>query len=407
MEGLLDDLTVVDISSFAAAPTAAAMLADLGARVIKVEAAGGDPIRGMLQAGRVAEGEPKVDHPFEFMNRGKESIELDLRSDEGVGVIHRLVGQADVVILNMLSARRQRFSIDVDQLHAIKPDLVIGLLTGYGEEGPETNRPGYDITAFFSRSGLLGGLTQRGGEPPAVRPAQGDHTTSMAFFGGILAALRRRDRTGEGQVVEVSLMHTAAFTIGVDLAAALIDGRTKYSRGRHETITPMMQAYRCADDRWIYLAMPDRGGTWEQFCRALGRSDLADNPDYADAKGRYTHNAELMATLDQTMATKTFEEWADILDRNDCIWGPVNDPALAASDPQMQAAGVFTEIDHPEAGTFRTVAVPFKIRGDDTIRPRGAAPVVGQHGEKILAELGYDADQIASLHSAGVVGGGS
>ncbi|MEL7207109.1 MAG: CoA transferase, partial [Actinomycetota bacterium] len=181
MASPLDGIRVVEIASFAAAPTAAAIMADLGAEVIKVEAIGGDPIRGLMKQAKVPEGEVKLDHPFQFINRGKQSIELNLDDPDGVAVAHRLVETADVVILNLLPDRRRRFQIDVEQLHAIKPDLVIGLLSGYGEQGEEINRPGYDLTAFFARSGLIGGMAPPGQAPPHPRPGQGDHTTSMAI----------------------------------------------------------------------------------------------------------------------------------------------------------------------------------------------------------------------------------
>ncbi|MEM8924037.1 MAG: CoA transferase [Actinomycetota bacterium] len=407
MAAPLDGIRVVEIASFAAAPTAAAIMADLGAEVIKVEAIGGDPIRGLMKQAKVPEGEINPDYVFQFINRGKRSIELNLDDPAGVDVAHRLIATADVVILNLLPDRRRRFQIDVEHLHAVKPDLVIGLLSGYGEQGEEINRPGYDMTAFFARSGLIGGMAPPGQAPPHPRPGQGDHTTSMALFGGLMAALRGRDLTGEGQVIETSLLRTASFTIGVDLATAVVDGNPTPDRPREKALSVMLEAFQCADGRWIQFAMPGRKGAWEQFCHAIEREDLIDHELYATGKLRYQNMPPLIATVEETMATRTSEEWAVRLDEHRCIWAPVNDAASAAQDPQVRAAGVFAEVTHPEVGTFETVGAPFRMPDNPEVGPRGPAPEVGQHSIEILTDLGYSTDEITALSDGGVVSGPS
>ena len=224
MTAPLNGVRVIEFANFAAAPSATAIMADLGAEVIKVEAIGGDPIRGLMKQATVAEGESNPDHPFQFINRGKKGIELNLDSAAGADVARQLIAKCDVVVMNLLKERRQRFGLDTDDLFQIKPDLVIGLLSGYGEVGDETNRPGYDVTAFFSRSGVYSGGTAPGSAPPHARPGSGDHTTSLALFGAIMSGLRSRDVTGEGQVVEASLLRTATWTISLDLVTSLVDG---------------------------------------------------------------------------------------------------------------------------------------------------------------------------------------
>ncbi len=404
MTSPLEGVRVVEIASFAAAPTAAAIMADLGAEVIKVEAIGGDPIRGLMKQAKVAEGEVNPDYPFQFINRGKQSIELNLDDPAGVAVAHRLVAVADVVILNLLPERRQRFQLDVDQLHEIKPDLVIGLLSGYGEQGEEINRPGYDMTAFFARSGLIGGMTPPGGVPPHPRPGQGDHTTSMALFGGLMAGLRGRDVSGEGQVIETSLVRTAAFTIGVDLSTAVVDGRPNPDRPRDKSISAMLEAFQCSDGRWIQFAMPDRSDAWSRFCNALHREDLIDHENYSSGRLRYRNMPPLIALIDETVGERPFDYWAPRLDEHNCIWAPINDAASAAQDPQVRAAGVFEPVEHPEAGSFETVGAPFRMPGNDEVGPRGPAPERGQHSADILGQLlGYSDDEIADLADKGVV----
>jgi crotonobetainyl-CoA:carnitine CoA-transferase CaiB-like acyl-CoA transferase len=400
----LEGIRVVEIASFAAAPTAAAVMADLGAEVIKVEAVGGDPIRGLMRQAKLPEGQVNPDHPFQFMNRGKQSIELDLDDPDGVAVAHDLVARADVVVLNMLRDRRRRFQVDVDQLHALKPDLVIGLLSGYGEQGEEINRPGYDVTAFFSRSGLSGGMIPAGGAPPHPRPGQGDHTTSIALFGALMTGLRARDISGEGQVVEVSLLRTAAFTTAIDLSTAVVDGRPTYDRPREKSISAMLEAFECADGRWIQFAMPDRADAWSNFCSALHREDLVEHENYATGRLRYQNMTPLVAALDETVGERPLDYWAPRLDQYGCIWAPINDAASAAQDPQVRAAGVFEEIEHPRAGRFETIGAPFRMPGNTDVGVKGPAPERGEHSQRILADLlGYDPERIAELAAKGVV----
>ena len=406
MSSPLDGIRIIEFANFAAAPTAGAIMADLGAEVIKVEAIGGDPIRGLMKQAKVGEGEVNPDHPFQFINRGKRSIELALNDPAGRDVAHQLVATADIVITNLLPDRRRRFGLDVDDLHAIKPDLVIGLLSGYGEQGDEIDRPGYDVTAFFSRSGLYGGMTPPGGVPPHARPGQGDHTTAMALFGGLMAGLRGRDQTGEGQVIEASLLRTASFTIAVDLCTALVDGEPHHDRPREHSISAMLEAFQCSDGRWIQFTMPDIGDAWHRFCAALERDDLAADEDLATGRGRYRNTGRLMTTLDESIGSMPFDHWAPRLDEHRCIWAPINDAASAVTDPQVRATGAFETIDHPTAGRFETVAAPFRMPLNDEVGVRGPAPEPGEHTVELLSGLlGLSDDEVSDLTERGIVSG--
>ena len=404
MTAPLDGIRVIEFANFAAAPSATAIMADLGAEVIKVEAIGGDPIRGLMKQAKTADGEHNPDHPFQFINRGKKGIELNLDSKSGADIARQLVSKCDVVVMNLLKERRQRFGLDTSDLLSIKPDLVIGLLSGYGEVGEEINRPGYDVTAFFSRSGVFGGGTAPGGPPPHARPGSGDHTTSIALFGAVMAGLRSRDITGEGQVVEASLLRTATWTISLDLVTSLVDGKPAYDRPREKGLSAMLEAFQASDGRWLQFAMPDTGDAWQRFCVALDREDLLSREEFSTGRLRYQNMTELLSTLDESIGSKPADHWIPRLDEHKCIWAPINDSASAVEDPQVRATGAFETITHPVVGDFETVAAPFRMHDSPEVRVKGPAPEKGQHTTEVLKELlDLSEVEIANLESDGVV----
>lgn len=403
MTSPLEGVRVVEFANFAAAPSSVAIMADLGAEVIKVEAVGGDPLRGLMKQVQLPEGQHNPDHAFQFINRGKKSIQINLEDPAGVELAHKLVATADVVLTNLLPSRRKRFGLAVEDLLAIKPDLVVGLLSGYGEVGDEIDRPGYDVTAFFSRSGLHGSSIPPGGSPPHARPGQGDHITGIAMFAALMTGLRARDMTGEGQVVEASLLRTATWTIALDLATSLVDGKPAYDRPRERALSPMLEAFKCSDGRWLQFTMPDTGDAWERFCTALDREDLIEHEDYTTGRKRYHSIGALLATLDETLRSKPVDYWARRLDEQRCIWAPVNDTAMAVVDPQVRATGAFETIEHPKAGNFETVAAPFRIHTSPEVGVRGPAPDKGEHTAELLAELGFDEDAVHDLTERGIV----
>ncbi|MEZ5279926.1 MAG: CoA transferase [Acidimicrobiales bacterium] len=388
----LGDIRVLEIANWAAAPSAGAIMADLGADVIKVEAPSGDSIRGMMRQAAVPP-EQNPDHSFQFMNRGKRSVALDLGSPEGAAAVRHIATTCDVVITNLVPERRKRFGLDVDDFLAVKPDLVIGLFSGYGEEGDESSRLGYDTTAFFARSGIQGSIP--GPEGPArFRPGMGDHTSGLSLFGALMAGLRARDRTGEGQVVEATLLRTAMWTVAIDVVPAVADAKPANPRLRSETVNPMVEPFKCADGKWIQLTNPNPN-VWDRFCASIRRPDLAEAP-YDTPKGRFVRNAELMNELDREFATRARAAWGKLLDAGRITWAPINDTVEALNDPQVRATGAFEPIDHPTYGTFDTVASPFRMR-TATSKVRGPAPGVGQHTAEVLAEVGMDPADIEAL----------
>ncbi len=392
MAAPLDDIRVISIESWMAAPSASAVLADLGADVIKVEPLSGDPMRGLSRPAKVDTAFKDYDLQFDVDNRGKRSVAVALDTDAGASLVQRLVGGAHIFMCNLLTHRQARFGLDPKSLLQLNPKLVHATLTGYGTTGPEAKRPGYDVTAFFGRSGLYDSSREGdAGTVPMARPAQGDHTTGLAMVGAILAALRLAERSGVGQVVETSLYETAVWTQASDYGVTAVDRAPVRRRARHEMLTPTANRYPCGDGKWVVFNMPEESA-WPRLCRVIGREAWLDEPRFADARSRYRNMAELVDGIDAALSSRSRDEWGAIFDAHGVIWGPVLAIHEVASDPQADAIGLFPELTHAQHGTYRTVNVPMRFHTAE-VKPRASAPTIGQHSRAVLSELGFaDAD---------------
>jgi len=399
----LDDITVLEIDNWMAAPSAGALLADLGATVIKIEPLTGDPMRDLTRPPKLDD--PKLaayDYQFDVDNRGKQSIAVALDTPEGAALVHRLVKTADIFMCNLLKHRQERFSLDSEHLLTINPKLVHATLTGYGTDGPEAWRPGYDVTAFFGRSGLYDAMREGDdGEVPMARPAQGDHTAGLAFVAGMLAALRQAERSGEGQAVETSLFETAIWTQASDFSVTAMDRAPVRKRARKEMLTPTANRYPCGDGKWIVFNMPEPKH-WPAFATAIGRADLLENEDFATPKDRYRRMAELTDLIDEALAAKSRDEWGPIFDEAGVIWGPVLGLHEVADDPQAHALGLFPEVNHPDIGNYRTVNIPMRF-GNTDVKPRGPAPLLGEHTRSVLANAGIPDSEVDALLTQNIV----
>ena len=392
----LDDITIVEVDSWMAAPSAGAILADLGARIIKIEPLNGDPMRKMGRPAKIDADIGSHDFQFDVDNRGKQSICLDLRQKEALDIVMQLCQKADVFMCNLLTKRQKKYRLDPESLLAINPKLVHATLTGYGTRGPEAWRPGYDSTAFFGRSGLHDAMREgEAGLVPMPRPAQGDHVTGLALVGAILAAIRQVDRTGEGQVVETSLYEAAVWTLASDYAVTLVDQHPVRKRSREEELSPMLNRYPCGDGRWIVFNMPE-ASWWPAFCLALARPEWQEDERFASARGRYRRMAELVPAIDEILAQKSRDEWGEIFDAHGIIWAPVLSVHEVIDDPQAAAINLFPSLTAPGLGDYRTIRIPMHFHTLD-ILPSTPAPQRGEHTHKILTDLGYSAAEIEAL----------
>jgi len=398
----LDGVRVVEVAGWMAAPGAAAMMADLGADVIKVEPMRGDPLRGVI---RQPETDPPLDAPFQLDNRGKRGVAVALDRPEGQELVRRLVDGADVFLNNLLARRQQKFGLDAATLMARNPRLVHATLTGYGLEGPDAARPGFDITAFFGRGGITHSITEPGEQAPRARPAQGDHAAALAMLAAVLAGLRVVERTGAGQVVDVNLLATAAWTMGTDLSSTLVDGQDPLTLGRRRRRHALQESFRTADGRWILLFMPEPHW-WPRFCAAVGRPAWARDPRLETFAARLEHMPDVTDLMDALFGERTLAEWGQVLDGADLTWAPAATVSEVAADPHAAAAGTFPVVSHPVAGDFRTVAVPMRLPGQD-IGPRGPAPDLGQHTREVLSELGLSQAELDALTTDGTVSDGT
>ena len=393
MIGPLEGIRVVEIASYVAAPAAGALLADLGAEVVKIEIPGGEVYRHSTPRRLGYHSEfPEAPH-FQMDNRGKRSLVLDLGRESARRALERVLDRADVLLTNLLPSRLSRYALDAASLRRERPALILASLTGYGMDGPEADRPGFDYAAYWARTGFMDQLREPDAPPAFLRGGVGDHAASLALCTGILAALRTRDRTGEGQIVAVSLLHVGFYILGNDAANALATGQDPPRHHRDRARNPLWNHYRTRDDRWLFLVMIESQRYWADFCAAISREELRDDPRFADAIPRYRNSEALCGALAEHFATRTLAEWEVALDAKRLIWSPVRTLSEALYDEQARANGVFAPVDHPVAGRYETVTAPIRLSAHPMPGAR-SAPALGADGEQILAEVGMTAEEI-------------
>jgi crotonobetainyl-CoA:carnitine CoA-transferase CaiB-like acyl-CoA transferase len=369
-------------------------MSDLGANVIKIEPLQGDAMRGMFRPARSQTREGTIDAGFHVDNRGKRSVAIAIDKPEGAELVKRLVAGADVFVTNLTPERQARFGLSVANIQELNDHIVHATLSGYGPVGPDADRAGFDVTAFFGRGAVIESMTDQGQDAPYSRPGQGDHITGLSLLAAVLSALRLVEKTGIGQVVNVSLFGTSAWTMATDLSSVLVDGREPMKRDRRHVTSAIANRYRCSDGRWILLNMPD-AQWWQRFCVALANQALSDDPRFQSSKDRYDHMPELVDTVSEILLQKTLPQWMKIFDRAGLIVAPAASLTELADDPQARANDMFPTIDVVDE-TIRTVAVPFKIQ-DAQVAPRGPGPAIGQHTSQVLQSVGVSPEEIERL----------
>lgn len=398
---MLEGIRVIEYATYMAAPGAGCILRDWGADVVKIEPPGGDPIRLFFRT----IGTDYPDNPvFDFDNRGKQSIIIDTSKAEGQALIRELVKDADVFLTNVRPGGLARSGLDYDSLKQLNPKLVYCSLSGYGLEGPDADRPGFDIASFWSRTGVANLTIPKGGEPFPLRTAFGDHTTSIAAAAGICAALVEAQRTGNGRLVEASLFRTGLYTMGSDLAIQLFFGRVASTKGRHEQNVPISNFYQSKDEKWFCIVARQGETDWAPLCRVINRPELATDPRFNNAKGRRANNAEVVNILDAGFGAYDMKVLAERLDAESIAWAPVQTLAEVASDPQAFAAGaiVQTPSSKGDGSTYASPASPVRFPGADD-GPKGPSPAPGEHTRHVLASLGRSEADIETLYKSGIV----
>jgi crotonobetainyl-CoA:carnitine CoA-transferase CaiB-like acyl-CoA transferase len=399
-EEAFSGLRVVELAQWVFVPVAGALLADWGADVIRVERLDGDPYRGLATQG-IGTDSGGVNLSMALANRGKRSVALDLRSEQGREALGRLLETADVFLTNFRPGALRRLGLDSETLTARFPKIIYARGHGFGVRGPDADMPGYDSSAFWARGGMGHVLTPPDRDQPvSQRGAMGDRNGAMALAFGMAAALLRRERTGQGSVVDVSLLATAMWTLSSDVLAALQGGRPRSPEGREASPNPLVGTYRTSDGRHIQLVFLQGDRYWADLCALFGRPDLAADPRFADMASRRENRVACSAELDAEFGRRTFEECKELLAGIDAPWAPMQAVEELLDDPQVVANGYIGTVSE-DGLEYRLPAVPVQI--DERPPPMRRAPEHGEHTETVLLEVGYTWDEITALRDAGVL----
>ena len=397
----LAGLRVLDLASFIAGPVAATVMGDYGAEVIKIEPPGeGDPQRKLGQAQSIPQ------HPVNFcwhlVNRNKRAVTLDLKHPDGRAAFDRLLATADVMVVNFPLKVRERLKMRYADVKAANPRLIYASMTGYGETGPDADQPGFDSTAFFARSGLLDALTHEGGPPAFSLPAQGDQMTGMNLFAAIAMALLHRERTGEGSEVSTSLYASGLWSNGLLAQGALLGSYVTPRPPRTQPRSALGNQYRTADGRWIQLTIVREDKLWPEFCAAIERTDLMDDPRFDTTDIRRAHAAELTAILDPVFAARPWPEWKQRLRARDITFGLLGVLRDVPDDEQAVASG--TVVPSAVEDMPQTISAPLRLSFAAAPTVPGPGPAFGADTDDVLAGLGYSAAEIALMRAGGVLG---
>ncbi len=397
MAGPLDGIKVLDLTQVLFGPFATMLLSDLGAEVVKIERPEvGDIARGN---GPVVRGQSTY---FLSLNRGKKSVTLNLAAEQGRDVLLKLVKHFDVLVENFKPGTMENLGLSYEEVRKHNPAIIYVAGSGFGQDGPYANKPAFDVIVQ-AMGGILSITGEEGGPPVRPGVSYGDITAGLFLCVATLAALQERQKSGEGQFVDISMLDCQVTAQENAFVRYLNTGEVPCALGtRHPVMTPF-QAFQTSDG---YIAVALRGGIkdqWPLFCAAIDRVDIIDDPRFEDGWERTQHYKELEPILTEVMKKKTTREWVTELEQAGIPCGPVNTIEQAAADPQIRARDMIIEVEHPEAGKFKVVNTPFKF-SRTSHRAEKASPELGEHTREVLGQvLGMTPREIDDLKNAGVI----
>ncbi|MEX5762522.1 CaiB/BaiF CoA transferase family protein [Proteus mirabilis] len=396
----LEGVTVVELATFIAVPAAGRILADMGANVIKIESPSGDNLRYTAPT----EGRPLDQHEntsFDLENANKRGIVLNTKTEAGKKILFELLEKADIFLTNWRLGARERAGLDYETLKQRFPKLVYASVTGYGDEGPDKDLPGFDYTAFFARGGILGSLYQKGTVPMNVIPGLGDHQCALGLVSGVLAAYIRAKNIGQGEYVSTNLLHTSIYTQAIMIQAAQYpDYGQAYPIDRRTTTSPFILAYKTKDDRFIQVCMPVYDAYYPTFISCIGRPDLAEDARYTRLQevAKNNRSPELYDLIWQQVEQKTASEWADIFTKNDIPFSIAQTWEEVLEDKQAWAINTFYHMKYKNGSEKALVRPPIDFLESGLPEYR-RGPLLGEDTPSVLAELGYSAEEIANLEA--------
>jgi formyl-CoA transferase len=397
-DNIFSGLKVVDFASFIAGPSAAVILSDFGADVIKVEPPTGDHWRH----GHQVPPQPlsKDAYPWHLANRNKRGLTLDLKSPNAQQVLERLVKWADVFIVNTPHPARKQLRLEYEDVAQWNPRLIYADITGFGEKGPDADLPGFDITSYWARSGLLS-MTRDAGSPPTWPVGgSGDNATAVGLYSAIVTALYRRERTGKGAYVTTSLLAEGVWSASVSIQAALSGAKFFGLHDRKNPANAALNVYRAADGVWFVLIVtPDKLAA---VAKAIGRADLLTDPRFSDPAKLVANMSQLTAIFDEVFGARPMADWYKVFSGLHVTFGAVRDPQEVINDPQLPANDIVVPLEGAGGNLTSTISSPIQVHGVSKVSAR-RGPELGEHNEEILGELGFGATEIRGLRESGAV----